>query len=101
METVLNEVEENQKILETFKIESPAKGKVSAANSSDKKSAKQSVANPAIQQQPSCRLCGAAYDPSRCPGEEAKLKAELQCEEQISWCRQVNETEFSTTDTRM
>jgi hypothetical protein len=44
METVLVELEENQKILECLEIEveSPAKGKSCAANSSDKKKCKTS-----------------------------------------------------------
>ncbi len=50
METVLVELEENQKQLERLEIESPAKGESGEAKSSDKKSAKQMVANPAIQQ---------------------------------------------------
>jgi hypothetical protein len=44
METVLVELEENQKILERLEIELPATGKSGAASSSDKKSAKQMVA---------------------------------------------------------
>jgi hypothetical protein len=39
METVLVELENNQKILERLEIESPAKDKSGAANSFDKKSA--------------------------------------------------------------
>jgi hypothetical protein len=61
-ETVLVELEDNQKILESLEIESPAKGKSGAAHSSDKKSAKQMVANPAIQQPSSCPVCGLNHD---------------------------------------
>ena len=76
METVLVELEENQKILERLEIESPAKSKSGAANSSDKKSAKQMVANPAIQQPSSCPLCGLNHDISQCKKEEARLNAD-------------------------
>ncbi len=75
METVLVEFEENQKILELLEIESPAKGISGAANSSDKKSAKQ-IVNPAIQQPPSCHVCGLNHDISQCKKEEARLYAE-------------------------
>ncbi len=61
--------------LESLKIELQAQGKVSQANPFENKSAKQSVANPVIQQLPSCRLCSTAQDPSQCPAETAKLKA--------------------------
>jgi hypothetical protein len=66
METVLVVLEENQKILERLEIESPAKDKSGAANSSDKKSAKQMVVNPAIQQPSSCPVCGLNHDILQC-----------------------------------
>jgi hypothetical protein len=75
METVLVELEENQEILERLEIELPATGKSGAANSSDKKSAKQMVANPAIQQPSSCLVCGLNDDILQCNREEARLYA--------------------------
>ncbi len=75
METVLVELEENQKILERLEIDSPTKGKSGAANSSDKKREKQMVANPAIQQPSSCPVCGLNHDISQCKEEEARLYA--------------------------
>jgi hypothetical protein len=75
METVLVELEKNQKILERLEIELPAKGKSVSANSSDKKSAKQTVANPAIQQPSSCPICRSNHDISQCKKEEARLYA--------------------------
>ncbi len=76
METVLVELEENQKILERLEIESPAKFKSGAAYSSDKKGAKLMVVNPAIQQPSSCPVCGLNHDISQCKKEEARLYAE-------------------------
>jgi hypothetical protein len=78
MKTVLVELEENQKILERLEIESPAKGnlKSGAANSSDKKSAKQMVGNTAIQQPSSCPVCGLNHEISQCKKEEARLNAD-------------------------
>ncbi len=73
---MLVELEENQKLLERLEIESPAKGKSGAANSSDKKSAKQMVVNPAIQQPSSCPVCGLNLDISQCKKEEARLYTE-------------------------
>jgi hypothetical protein len=76
METVLVELEENQKILERFVIKSPAKFKSDTANSSDKKNTKQMVANPANQQPSSCPVCGLNHDISECKKEDARFYAE-------------------------
>ncbi len=63
--------------LERLEIEQPAKGKSGEANSSDKKSAKQMVANPTIQQASSkCPVCGLNNEISQCRKEEARLNAE-------------------------
>jgi hypothetical protein len=81
METVFVELEENQKVLERLEIKSPAKGKSGAANSSDKKSAKQMVANPAIQQPFSCPVCGLNHDILQCKKEELECMQKLRNEE--------------------
>ncbi len=76
METVLLELEENQKVLELLEIESPARGNSGAENSFDNKSVKQMVENPAIQQPALCPVCGLNHDISQCKKEEARLNAE-------------------------
>ncbi len=52
VEGLLTKLEENQRLLESLEAESPSKSKAGAQNQSDKRGTKQSVANPAIQQQP-------------------------------------------------
>ncbi len=57
--------------------ESPvAKRGTGSAKSADKKDSKQSVANPAIQQQITCPVCKGAHDISHCQKEKALLKRE-------------------------
>ena len=62
VEGMLTKLEDNQRLLESLEAESPAKSKAGAQNQSDKKGAKQSVANPAIQQQMKCTSCGMEHD---------------------------------------
>ncbi len=100
MEIVLVELEENQEILERLEIESPAKGKSDAANSSDQKSAKQMVENPAIQQPFACPVCGLNHDISQCKKEEARLYAEFPGADK-SASRNSRNSEFSARETRM
>ncbi len=64
-------------MLERLDIELPAKGRSGAANSSDKKSAKQMVANPVIQQPSLCPVCELNLAISQCKKEEARLNAEV------------------------
>jgi hypothetical protein len=63
MEELLVRLEENERLMESLEVESTAASKGGAAKTSDKKG-KQSIANPAIQQQPKCTSCGS--DDTRC-----------------------------------
>ena len=76
MEELLNKLEENQRLMESLAVVSPAKSKSGGAQSSDKKGGKQSMANPAIQQQIKCSSCGSEHDISQCPKEKARLQKE-------------------------
>ncbi len=71
METMLNRLEDNQKLIESLDIESPAKSKAGAVNSTEKK--KPLNANPAMQQQPRCSVCGLEHDVKQCPRENNRL----------------------------
>ena len=71
METMLNRLEDNQKLIESLDIESPAKSKAGAVNSTEKK--KPLNANPAMQQQPNCSVCGLEHDVKQCPRENNRL----------------------------
>ncbi len=55
MEELLIRLEENERLMESLEVDSTAT-KARGAKTSDKKG-KQSVANPAIQQQPKCPAC--------------------------------------------
>ena len=61
-------------MIESLDIESPAKSKAGAVNSTEKK--KQLHANPAIQQQPRCSACGLEHDVKQCPRENNRLHQE-------------------------
>ncbi len=74
METIINRLEDNQKLIESLDIESPAKSKAGAVNSTKKK--KPLHANPAIQQQPRCSACGLDHDVKQCPRENHQLNQE-------------------------
>ncbi len=79
----LGALEDQQRLKESLHIgtesSSPAKsGKGSGASSADKKRAAQSLANPAIQQQPKCSICGIEHDESKCPKEIDRLKKAAQ-----------------------
>jgi hypothetical protein len=74
METMSTRLEDNQKLIESLDIESPAKSKAGAVNSTEKK--KQLYANPAIQQQPRCSACGLEHDVKQCPRENHRLNQE-------------------------
>ena len=50
VEGLFTKLEDNQRLEECLEAEPPVKSKAGAQNQSDKKGAKQSVANPAIQQ---------------------------------------------------
>jgi hypothetical protein len=81
MEMLLGALEENQRLVESLKTESepPAKsGKGGGTNSADKKSGAQILANPAIQQQQKCSICGNEHDESKCPKEIDRLKKAAQ-----------------------
>ncbi len=75
MEDLLVRLEENEHLMESLEVESTAMGKGWSAKTSDKKG-KQSMANPAIQQQPKCTSCGSEHDVSQCPKEKARLQKE-------------------------
>jgi hypothetical protein len=74
LKTMLNRLEDNQKLIESVDIELPAKSKAGAVNSTKKK--KQSHANPATQQQPRCSACGLEHDVKQCPRENHRLNQE-------------------------
>ena len=81
METLLVALEDNQRLAESLKIapESRAKsGKGGGASSADKKAGAQLSANPAMQQQPRCSICGNEHDASKCPKEIDRLKKAAQ-----------------------
>jgi hypothetical protein len=75
MEELLVRLEENERLMESLEVESTAASKGGAAKTPDKKG-KQSIANPAIQQQPKCTSCGSEHDVSQCPKEKARLQKE-------------------------
>jgi hypothetical protein len=68
---MLNRLEDNQKLIESLDIESPAKSKAGAVNSKEKK--KQLLANPAMQPQQRCSVCGLEHDVKQCPRENNRL----------------------------
>ena len=72
MEELLVRLEENERLMESLEVESTAASKGGAAKTSDKKG-KQSIANPAIQQQPKCTSCGSEHDVSQCPKRESMI----------------------------
>jgi hypothetical protein len=74
METMFNRLEDNQKLIESLDIESPAKSKAGAVKSTEKK--KQLHANPSMQQQPRCSVCGLEHDVKQCPRENNGLNQE-------------------------
>ena len=81
LEELLRALEEQHRLLESLQIESetssPAKsGKGGGTNLADKKV--QPSANPAIQQQQKCSICGNEHDVSKCPKEIDRLKKEAQ-----------------------
>ncbi len=61
-------------MIESLDIESPAKSKAGVVNSMEKK--KQLNANPAMQQQPRCSVCGLEHDVKQCPRETNQLNQE-------------------------
>jgi hypothetical protein len=77
MELLLIKLEENQRLIESLEIGSPAHSKASGTNSSDKKG-KLSSANPAIQQQskPVCSECGMEHNLYQCPKQKDRLQKE-------------------------
>ena len=76
MEELLIKLEENQRLMESLAVLSPAKSKSGGAQLSDKRGGKQTMANPAIQQQLKCTTCGSEHDISQCPKEKARLQKE-------------------------
>ena len=81
MEMLLGALEENQRLAESLKTEPDSRaksGKGGSASSADKKGAAQPSANPAIQQQPKCSICGNEHDESKCPKEIDRLKKAAQ-----------------------
>ena len=74
LEELLDKLVENRKIEEGL---GEAKSGSGSTKSSDKKGGKQSIANPAIQQQQlKCTSCGSEHDISQCPKEKARLQRE-------------------------
>ncbi len=72
MEVLLGELEENQRLAESLKTEPESSAKSSKggnASAADKKSSAKISANPAMQQQPKCSICGNEQDESKCPKE--------------------------------
>ncbi len=73
MEELLVRLEEDEPLMESLEVESTAAIKGGGAKTSDKKG-KQSIANPAYQQQPKCTSCGSELDVSQCPKEKARVE---------------------------
>ncbi len=75
MEELLVRLEENERLMESQVVESTAAGQGGGAKTSDKKG-KQSMTNPAIQQQPKRTSSGSEHDVSQCPKGKARLQKE-------------------------
>ena len=88
IEMLLGELEDNQWLAESLKTEpkSLAKsGKGESASFADKKGCVQLSANPAIQQQAKCSICGNENCESKCPKEIDRLKKAAQrCTDEVS-----------------
>ncbi len=67
LEELLTTLVENRIIVEGLGESPVAKLGTGSSKSADEKDGKQSVANPAIQQQTMCPVCKGAHDISQCP----------------------------------